>query len=135
MDLTLGPEQEAIRDAVRGVLADRMPAARVRQVMTAEPPLDDALWREAAALGWFGLALPEEVGGAGYGLAEAMLLFQELGRALVPGPWLGTVLVARALAGDASHRPLLADVLAGRQRAALIDDPHDHLGSAARLDG
>ena len=38
MDLTLGPEQEAVRDAVRGVLADRQPMTRVRQVAIPEPP-------------------------------------------------------------------------------------------------
>ena len=95
MDLTLGAEQEAVRDAIRGVLADRQPSARVRAVMASEPPVDAALWREAGELGWFGLALPEAAGGAGYDLPEAMLLFQELGRSLAPGPWLGTVLAAR----------------------------------------
>ncbi len=141
MDLTLGPEQEAVRDAIRGVLADRQAPARVRQVMVSEPPVDEALWQEAAALGWFGLTLAERAGGAGYGLPEAALLFQELGRGVIPGPWLGTVLAARTLAagGGADGSPLWADVvrdlLAGRVRAAAIDDPADRLGSAARLDG
>src|SRR5262245_1666839 len=133
MDLTLGPEQEAVRDAIRGVLADRQPPARVRQVMVIEPPVDDALWKEAAELGWFGLSLPEDAGGAGYGLAEAMLLFQEIGRGVIPGPWLGTVLAARALAATRDGR--LATLLAGRLRVVAIDDPADRLGSGARLDG
>jgi alkylation response protein AidB-like acyl-CoA dehydrogenase len=133
MDLTLGPEQEAVRDAIRGVLADRQPTARVRQVMVADPPVDDALWMEAAELGWFGLSLPEDAGGAGYGLAEAMLLFQEIGRGVVPGPWLGTVLAARALTATSDDR--LAALLAGRLRVVAIDDPADRLGSGARLDG
>ena len=72
MDLTLGAEQEAVRDAIRGVLADRQPSARVRAVMASEPPVDASLWREAGELGWFGLALPEASGGAGYDLPEAM---------------------------------------------------------------
>ncbi len=135
MDLTLGPEQEAVRDAIRGVLADRQPSARVRQVMTAEPPVDDALWGEAAGLGWFGLALPDAAGGAGYGLAEAMLLFQELGRAVAPGPWLGTVLAARALAAAPVARALLDDVVAGRRRAAVVDDPEGALGDGESLSG
>src|SRR4029450_4217284 len=50
-------------------------------------------------LGWSRLALPEEAGGAGYGLAEAALLFQEIGRSVAPGPWLGSGLAAGALAG------------------------------------
>ena len=124
MDLTLGPEETAVRDAIRGVLAERLPLARVRAVASVEPGIDEALWREAGGLGWFGLGLPEDAGGAGYGAAEEMLLFVELGRGLTPGPWLGTVLAAHALAGT----PGLAPVLAGALRVALIDDPADALG-------
>jgi len=49
MDLTLGPEEEAVRDAIRGVLVDRLPLARVRQVMRDGAGVDDATWREALA--------------------------------------------------------------------------------------
>jgi alkylation response protein AidB-like acyl-CoA dehydrogenase len=135
MDLTLGPEQEAVRDAIRGMLADRQPIARVRQVMIADPPVDEVVWREAAALGWFGLALPEAAGGAGYDLPEAMLLFQELGRGVIPGPWLGTVLAARALAARPGGDPALDGILAGRRRVAVVDDPDDRLAKGARLEG
>ncbi len=58
MDLTLGPEETAVRDAIRGVLAERLPLARVRAVAQAEPGIDEALWREAGGLGWFGLGSP-----------------------------------------------------------------------------
>src|SRR4029450_4753999 len=53
--------------------------------MIAEPAVDEALWHEAASLGWFGLALPEDANGAGYGLVAAALLFHALGRAAIPG--------------------------------------------------
>src|SRR4029078_5336053 len=92
MDLMPSAEQEAVRDSIRTMLRDRMPPARVRAVMASDAPVDRAFWRQAAELGWLGLALPEAAGGAGYGLPEAMLLFTELGRALAPGPWLGSVL-------------------------------------------
>jgi alkylation response protein AidB-like acyl-CoA dehydrogenase len=134
MDLTLGPDQEAVRDAIRGVLRDRHAPARVRQVMIDEPPVDGALWREAAGLGWLGLGLPESAGGAGYGVPEEMLLFQELGRAVVPGPWLGTVLAARALAATAERAPL-DEILAGRRRVAVVDDPGGGLSGGGALDG
>jgi alkylation response protein AidB-like acyl-CoA dehydrogenase len=135
MDLTLGPEQEAVRDAVRGVLADRLPPARVRALAGAGTGVDAEVWREAGALGWFGLGLPEAVGGAGYGLAEEMLLFVELGRGLAPGPWLGTVLAAHALAGEAGLRSTLEEVLAGVRRVAVVDDPADALGTEGRVEG
>lgn len=128
MDLNLNPEQEAVRDAIRGVLADRSGLARVRALVDDPLGADATLWHEAGGLGWFGLAVPEDAGGAGYGLPEAMLLFVELGRALTPGPWLGTVLAAEALRGT-----VRADVLAGRLRVAVIDDPDDAIGREALL--
>ncbi len=128
MDLTLGPEETAVRDAIRGVLAERLPLGRVRAVAGTEPGIDEALWREAGGLGWFGLGLPEAAGGAGYGAAEEMLLFVELGRALTPGPWLGTVLAAHALAAAPALAEAWRAVLAGELRIALVDDPADALG-------
>jgi len=135
MDLTLGPEETAVRDAIRGVLAERLPLANVRAVAVAEPGIDEALWREAGGLGWFGLGLPEAVGGAGYGAAEEMLLFIELGRALTPGPWLATVLAAHALAATPGLVEAHRAVLAGTLRIALVDDPADALADGARLMG
>jgi len=131
MDLNLDAEQVAVRDAIRGVLAERLPSARVRAIMTEEAPFDAAVWTAAGELGWFGLAVPEAQGGAGYGLPEAMLLFTELGRAVAPGPWLGTVLAALALGGRPEH----AGILGGRTRVAVIDDPQGALGAGARLSG
>src|SRR5262249_22165892 len=134
-DRTVGPGRAAVRGATGGVPADRQPSARVRAVMASEPPVDAALWREAGELGWFGLALPEASGGAGYDLPEAMLLFHELGRSLAPGPWLGTVVAARALAGARAERSVLGNILGGRLRVGIVDDPENRVSAGARLDG
>jgi alkylation response protein AidB-like acyl-CoA dehydrogenase len=131
MDLMPSAEQEAVRDAIRGMLRDRMPPERVRAVMAGDAPVDRAFWRQAAELGWLGLALPESAGGAGYGLPEAMLLFVELGRALAPGPFLGSVIGAQALQGTKD----CAAVLDGSRLVGLVDDPADALGTGATLDG
>jgi alkylation response protein AidB-like acyl-CoA dehydrogenase len=77
----------------------------------------------------------EAAGGAGYGVAEEMILFTELGRSLAPGPWLGTVLAAHALAGAASLHRGHADVLGGQTRVAVVDDEHGALGEGAKLRG
>jgi alkylation response protein AidB-like acyl-CoA dehydrogenase len=135
VDLTLNEEQTAVRDAIRDVLRERQPSERVRAVMAGDAGVDVDLWRAAGALGWFGLALAEAAGGAGYCVPEAMLLFTELGRALTPGPWLGTVLAAQALAGSPSHRVTLESLLVGGHRVAVVEDPFDRLGSGPRLDG
>jgi alkylation response protein AidB-like acyl-CoA dehydrogenase len=131
MDLMPSAEQETIRDAIRTMLRERMPAERVRAAMASDAPVDRAFWRQAAELGWLGLALPETKGGAGYGLPEATILFTELGRGMVPGPWLGSVVAASALAGT----PRAAGVLDGTTLAALVDDPTDALGAGPVLDG
>ena len=131
MDLMPSAEQEAVRESIRDMLRDRMPPERVRAIMASDAPVDRSFWRQAAELGWLGLALPEAAGGAGYGLPEAMLLFTELGRALVPGPWLGSVIAAHALA----RSPECASVLDGSRLVGLVDDPGDALGTGATLDG
>jgi alkylation response protein AidB-like acyl-CoA dehydrogenase len=131
MDLMFSAEQESIRDAIRDLLRDRMPSERVRADMASDAPVDRSFWSQAGELGWFGLALPESAGGAGYALPEAMILFTELGRGLVPGPWLGSVIAAQAL----KKGPALDAVLAGTQLVGLIDDPTDALGTGESVDG
>ncbi|MFM7735656.1 MAG: acyl-CoA dehydrogenase family protein, partial [Alphaproteobacteria bacterium] len=97
-------------------------------------------WGAAGELGYFGLGLPLERGGAGYGLTEEMVLFEELGRALAPGPWLGTVIAAHALVdqNDARLRAALEEIVAGRLRVALVEGLDRPLAQALqgdRLDG
>jgi len=123
MDLMPTPEQDAIRESVRAFLDAELPMPRVRALMGAPAESYAELWRGAAVLGFFGLGLPEACGGAGYGLTEEMVLFEELGRTLAPGPWLGTVLAAHALdhAGDAGGE-VLRELLAGDLRAAVCID-------------
>ncbi|HVO25658.1 MAG TPA: acyl-CoA dehydrogenase family protein [Candidatus Margulisiibacteriota bacterium] len=124
MDLMPTPEQDAIRDSVRTFLETELPMSQVRTLLGAPTAAYAELWRRAAALGFFALGLPEALGGAGYALTEEMVLFEELGRALAPGPWLGTVLAAHALArGGAEARGPLAAVVAGELRAAACIDP------------
>jgi alkylation response protein AidB-like acyl-CoA dehydrogenase len=135
MDLMLSGDQEAVRDAIRDVLGEQAARERLRAAMASDDGFDAELWATAAELGWFGLAVPEAAGGAGYGLPEAMVLFVELGRTLAPGPWLGTVVAAHALAEGAGREAVLPALLAGRQRVALIDDPHDRLGTGRVADG
>jgi len=121
MDLMPSPEQDAIRDSVRVFLDKELPMPRVRALMGAPEAAYAGLWRDAAALGFFSLGLPENVGGAGYAITEEMVLFEELGRTLAPGPWLGTVLAAHALA-DVGARGPLERVVAGSLRVAACID-------------
>ncbi len=123
MTIAITEEHLALGAAVRRFLDQRCPPAAVRATMDATSATLPDFWSEFASLGWLGLHLPEEHGGAGFGLAEAGVVLDELGRAGAPGPFLPTMLasaiVARWGSGDLCDR-LLPDVAAGKSVAALV---------------
>ncbi|POX46999.1 acyl-CoA dehydrogenase [Streptomyces sp. Ru71] len=107
----LTPEQKAVRDTVRGVLARRLDTAALRAAASRERPgIDRALWRELGEAGFFALRLAEADGGAGLGLPETVLAFEEAGRALLPGPLLATHLAAGTVPGAAEGTCVVAAV-------------------------
>jgi alkylation response protein AidB-like acyl-CoA dehydrogenase len=134
MDLMPTSDQEAIAASVRSFLENELPMERVRQLGEAPATEYDRLWRAAAELGFFGLGLPSDEGGAGYALTEEMVLFEELGRALAPGPWLGSLMAAHALRGasEPASVELRRQILAGELRVALIDGLDRRSASALR---
>lgn len=118
MDLMQSQDQDAIQETVRSFLAAELPLERVRKWFDDGADLGfGALWQRAGELGFFGLGTAEDRGGSGFGLAEEMTLFNELGRSLAPGPWLGSVLASHAL-DDAAAR---AAVLSGEVACSLVD--------------
>ncbi|MGW7385937.1 acyl-CoA dehydrogenase family protein [Streptomyces sp. NPDC054794] len=98
MRFQLTEDQRALRDGVRQLLARRFGADALRAAV-ASPGPDRALWRELGAAGLFALRLPEAEGGVGLGLPEAVLAFEETGRALLPGPLIATHLAAGTVPG------------------------------------
>ncbi|MFD8411846.1 acyl-CoA dehydrogenase family protein [Streptomyces sp. NPDC059650] len=108
MDFQPTQEQRDLRSGVRALLARwygrEVLRAAVDAVDAVDAPaavLDRGLWRELGAAGFFALRLPEAAGGVGLGLAEAVLVFEEAGRALLPGPLVATHLAAGAVPGAA----------------------------------
>ncbi|MFD8235001.1 acyl-CoA dehydrogenase family protein [Streptomyces sp. NPDC059696] len=77
------------------------------------PRVDRGLWRGLGELGFFALRLPEAEGGVGLGLPEAVLVFEEAGRALLPGPLVATHLAAGAVPGAATGETVVAAVDGG----------------------
>lgn len=96
-DTETGMDLIALRDGVRGVLAEQASHERVKAFADAEQILDKALWDQAAGLGWTALSAPECFGGLGLGALELGVVQQELGRAVAPLPWLGTMLAVEIL--------------------------------------
>src|SRR5689334_9149604 len=78
----------------------------VRRMIADAEGLTDADWRRMAELGWHGLVIPEEHGGSGLGMLELAIVLDEMGRAVLPGPFIPTVLAGLAIrdAGDAAQR-------------------------------
>ena len=103
MDFTFTPEQDALREQARDFLA-----------ATPEPS-----WSQLAELGWTGVSIAENEGGAGLGFVEEAVLFEELGRALYHGPYFSTV----ALALPALPPDLRTDVAAGTASWTLALGP------------
>lgn len=96
MDFELNEDQEALAEGVAALCAGRFDIETVRSM--ASEGLDRGLWAELAETGVFSLTRPEADGGLGMGWAEAVVVFEQLGRALVPGPLAATTLTA-ALVG------------------------------------
>lgn len=116
MDFAFSEEQQMLRDSARGFLASKFTSERVAELAESSPGWDRSSWDEMAGLGWIGLSVPEDQGGAGFGFIEEAVLFEELGRCLYPGPFLATVgLALPALASGGA----LGEVVSGRKAATM----------------
>jgi alkylation response protein AidB-like acyl-CoA dehydrogenase len=97
LDFRVTDDQAALREGIADFCERRLPFESL--LALCDKPLDRALWSEVAKLGVFSLRLPESDGGLGLGMAEAVLVFAELGSRLVPGPLIWSALVAPLLQG------------------------------------
>jgi alkylation response protein AidB-like acyl-CoA dehydrogenase len=113
-------DQELLRESARGLLARLFPSARVRELAETTSGFDPDGWRRIAELGLFSMLVPEKLGGGSLteqGMVDAVVLAEEVGRGLVPGPFVSSNVAALALAegGSAEHQELLLDVISGEQ--------------------
>jgi len=86
LDLTFSPEQEMLRETVRGVVATTSPLAVVRELEDDPIGYSAELWKQLAALDLIGLQLPEAYGGSGMTTLESVVVYEEFGRSLAPSP-------------------------------------------------
>ncbi|XUZ24463.1 acyl-CoA dehydrogenase family protein [Streptomyces sp. RMIT01] len=110
MDFQLSDDQRALRSGMRDLLGAVFDRDRLRAAVERGGALDRSLWRELGAAGFFALRLPEDEGGVGLGLPEAVLLFEEAGRALLPGPLVATHLAAGRVKGAAEGEAVVTAV-------------------------
>ncbi|MEW1691013.1 acyl-CoA dehydrogenase family protein [Streptomyces sp. NPDC091265] len=121
MDFRLSEDQRALRAGVRDLIAGRFGRDRMREVVDGGGGVGRALWRELGGAGLFALRLPEAAGGVGLGLPESVLVFDEIGRALLPGPLAATQLAASAVQGAAEGETVVAVAEAGQPVGHLAD--------------
>src|SRR3984957_9644011 len=104
MSIAITEEHRALAQTVASLLTKHQSRAAARDLLTAkaaEAPARPAFWAELSALGLLGLHLPEDHGGQGFGLLETLIVTEQLGRYLAPGPFVPTVVTSAVLAAAA----------------------------------
>ena len=135
MDLALTESQELLRSAARAFVDREAPGHVIVGLQREDSRLPAALWRKAAELGWLGVLVPAEYGGSESALTDVAVLFEELGRGPLPGPFfssgvLGTLAVLEA-ATEAQRRAILPAVARGETILSVaITEPNASWGPA-----
>ena len=123
MNFDFSDELKLLREQARRFLSERCTSAAVRHILEGADPYDKALWKEIAAMGWTGAAIPEEYGGAGLGHLGLCVLAEELGSALAPVPFSSSIYLAAEaiLAGgsEAQKRAWLPRLASGEKIGTL----------------
>ncbi len=123
MNFGFNEEQELLRSTARKFFENECPSETVRALMDTPEAITPALWRKLAEQGWTGLIYPEAYDGMGLGLVDLVVLMEEMGRAVVPGPYLSTLLLgglAILEAGtDSQKKEWLPRIASGHKRVTL----------------
>ena len=123
MEFGLSESQRLLKDNARKFFAGECPMENVRRLMESETAYDEGLWAKMAEQGYTGIIFPEEYGGVGLGKVELILLMEEAGRALLPGPLFSTVALAGAVidrvAGPEQKKKYLSPICSGEARSTV----------------
>jgi alkylation response protein AidB-like acyl-CoA dehydrogenase len=119
MPIAISDDHRALADTVSDFLSKQQALTAGRQLLEADQETLPPFWSEAAALGWLGLHLPEEAGGSGFGLPEAVIVAEELGRAVAPGPFVPTI-ISSAVINAAGGPALTGRYLPGLADGSLV---------------
>ncbi len=123
MQFGLSESQKILKDNARKFFSVECPVAEVRRLMETDTAFDGTLWTKMAEQGFTGIIFPEEFGGLGLGKVELVLLLEEMGYALVPGPFFSTVAFAGSLldaCGSAEQKKkYLGPICEGKARSTV----------------
>ena len=137
LNFSFTDEHDELRATVRAFLQEQSDESAVRAQMASERGYDAGIWsRMAEELGLAGLIIPEEHGGAGFSYVELLIVMEEMGRALLCSPYLGTAVFAAnallACADEATQKDLLAGIASG---AKIVSVAHAEPGGRWDLAG
>src|SRR5919109_4276943 len=122
MDFGFSQEQEMLRATARKFFENECPSSFVRARMAEPAGVTDDFWKKLGEQGWLGLVYPEQYGGAGLGFVDLTVLMEEMGRAVMPGPFLSTLLgglVILEAGSDAQKKEWLTKISEGEARVSL----------------
>jgi len=121
-DFGYGEDQSILRREARRALESQCTLDTVRKIMETPSGYDEAMWKRMAEMGWLGLAVPEEHGGSDLSMASLATLTEEMGRALLPSPFFGTLfatLVIREAGSLAQQKAWFPRIVAGDLKGAV----------------
>jgi alkylation response protein AidB-like acyl-CoA dehydrogenase len=134
MNFGFNEEQDLLRSTARKFFENECASETVRKLMDGSEGMTPDLWKKIAEQGWTGLIFADEHGGMGLGFVDLVVLMEEMGRAVVPGPFFSTVLLGglaiREAATDAQKKTWLPKISSGEARATLAwMEPSAELGA------
>ncbi len=136
MDLGLSEEQEMLKTSARGFLQKECPKKLVKQLDESDEGYSPELWRKIAGLGWIGLPFPEKYGGGGGSFLGLVVLLEEMGYNILPGPFFSTVVLGGlpilAAGNDEQKKELLPNIANGEAILTLaLTEPSVRYDAAA----
>jgi alkylation response protein AidB-like acyl-CoA dehydrogenase len=126
VDFTYDDEQLALQEVARGALERACGPDLLRELAEDPAGVTPALWSTLVELGWTGLLVPEDQGGAGTGLLEACIVLEQMGRIPLPGPFFSSAVAATMAARALGATELLGDLAAGTRRGTIALGEQGH---------
>jgi alkylation response protein AidB-like acyl-CoA dehydrogenase len=141
VDFTFSADQDALRETARSFLAERVAGSFTRAMADDVAGITDEIWNQLVELGWTGILVPEEQGGLGLGLVDAVVILEEMGRVPCPGPYLSSAIAATVAARRLGAVEQLEGLAEGSKRGTVAldetghGDPVDRIRTRARRKG
>lgn len=138
MHFGLTETQQSIKNSAREFFSAECPMAEVRRLMETDTAMDAPLWKKFAEHGWTGIIFPEKYDGIGLGLVEMAVAMEEMGRVLVPGPFVSTVLLAGTIlekaGSEEQKKKYLAAICRGEAKSTVVTGDEVYVSDAGIAD-